>query len=155
MRRCGRCQAIPRRDDALHLVQFGSEAIDTGDGSIAVMAGPTVTCEVCRSCRAQLAGLAAPPDPVYPHGKEQAFIVCGICRLALRDNDIGRGMRLHQDDVSQSGVEPGHYWACLECIARFKEKIYQRLSAHPEQYDPHKSGIRLPAFEHFGGDWLT
>ena len=154
MRRCGHCKAIPRRDDELDVVQYQTE-VSAGTGTVTTIAGPTVTVCACRQCRAVLSGVPDPGDPTYPHGREYPWIVCGVCRHALRDNDLGDNLRLHPSDVAGTEVQPGHYWSCNECIAQFKPIIYQRLLAHPEHYDPNKNGVLLPDYESFGGNWLT
>ena len=149
MRRCGQCKLVPRRDDPLAIVQFQEQQ----DGSFLASPG-TVTLSACRACVAQLNGTTA-VDPTYPHGREYQFLVCGICRLAMRDNDIGTIMRIAEQDVAGLEVEAGCYSACLECVERFKPRIHRRLTEHPEQYDPQGQGARLPELAHFGGNWLV
>lgn len=89
--------------------------------------GPTVTAACCRACCGQ-------DDPVIPVGAhvQAPVLVCGICRLALRDDDDGECMRIAPEDVeaiygSPDAVQPGAYFSCEDCVRTFRPAIAKRL----------------------------
>ncbi len=152
VRYCGACHLPPRTDDRLQLVQWTEEE-----------GGPTMTAYVCRDCEYRLRGQEAPPPERYPAGgwtpkREDGVthvLICGVCRLALRDGDQGQAIRLHPDDIGSLGIKPGCYSACRECVDYFRPHIHWRLTGHPEQAGlAPDQGHMVPALAVFGADWL-
>lgn len=117
MRTCGRCGGVPRRDDPLQVVQWDCET------------GGTSTAAVCVSCEALVRGEAPPAALTYPVGCNARYPVCGVCRLALRDDDDGQAMRLHETDITAAGstIKPGCYMSCRDCVERFRHLIADRI----------------------------
>jgi hypothetical protein len=119
----------------------------------------TITAYVCRDCEHIIRGQEPPPPEQWHTGVAWPFYVCGICRLALRDDDEGQPIRLHADDVAGTGIQPGAYSACKDCVAHFAVVIHwrlagefmgKRLAGEPAPHDERK----VPALAVFGGDWL-
>ncbi|MES2342317.1 MAG: hypothetical protein V4597_11610 [Pseudomonadota bacterium] len=124
MRRCCLCDLAPRRDDPMRMVQYpGSD-------------GGTVTATACTPCAARVLGLPPVAAQVHPPGRNLPFVVCGLCRLAARDDDQGtQAIRLHPDDLAAvRGMvhpvrpeAPGCYAACRECVNWWRPVIEARL----------------------------
>ena len=138
-RHCGFCRLPARHDDPLSIHQVNI----TGQG--------TITANACRDCldiphpdyRKQ-----RPPDFYVPGSY---FPICGICGLAMRENDNGSIMRLAPADLGpDSDLKPGAYQCCRDCVELFRPRIYQRLVEHPEQ----RAFAAMPPLESFGGNWL-
>lgn len=133
MRRCAGCHQVPRRDDPMDTVLVEGVGIF----------------QACRGCAASSRGEPEPEPVRYPvedtpPGPGWPFAVCGVCRLALRDDDRPQVMRLHPADVEGLEVEPGCYSACRDCVDFFAPAIHARLVA---------AGHRLELHD-IQGDWL-
>lgn len=134
MRVCGTCGKSPRGDDSMQTVQY------TGED------GATVGAICCTPCAATLAG-HAPPKP-QRYGSTQTgypWRVCGLCRIALRDDDLSQPIRLAPSDVEGSQQPAGCYSACKDCIAHYKPVVHARLKAE---------GYPVPPLAAFHGNWL-
>jgi len=55
-----------------------------------------------------------------------AIRTCGICKLALREDDSYQLVRLKPDD--KEDVEHGLYHACGDCAAEHRERIANKPS---------------------------
>lgn len=107
---CGRCKKQLRYDERLRTVQ-------TAEG----------TYPLCPYCVAEHEGGSYSP-PTYPPGSliprhpqsDADLPICGLCRRALPWGDKCYGMRLREEDVAGTDVEPGAYPACSECRAKWK-----------------------------------
>lgn len=144
MRLCGHCHCYARQDDPMQVAQWLN---DEGD---------TVTAAVCHTCEYLLRGQEAPPPQLYPPGRNYPFGVCGVCRLALPDDEAEpKPMRLAAADVAGLGIKPGCYAACRVCVAQFAPVIRARLVANPEQAGlRHDQANHIPPLASFTGDWL-
>src|SRR5579884_1174995 len=111
MRTCGYCKSAVRADDPLATVQVMVNAA-------------TLTVAACENCTARLTGQAEPEPRTYPPGLNYSFRVCGICRTAMPEQDLGECIRLAPADVSD-GMAPGCYQACALCVQLFGPRIYR------------------------------
>ncbi len=62
--------------------------------------------------------------------------MCGILKIALREDDPGQCIRLAAEDVEGESVqgkpiEPGLYFACREAVEKFGPKMVERLKRTP------------------------
>lgn len=115
-RTCGACRLSVRRDENLVACQAGGDIYTA-----------------CPRCVAGFRSEPA-PEPVrypvgchYPHepGTNAPLTVCGICRLALYEDDHPRSIRLAEGD--KEGIEPGCYAACRDCHRELVPVISRRL----------------------------
>lgn len=120
-RLCARCHQSPRCDDSLSTQDFEH-------GSA----------QVCRACVAELTGQEEEVR-TYPPGQRRNFPVCGLCRMASREDDRLTLLRLFPEDVFEGEPEPGLYLACRDCLHGWREAIHPRLVRQglaPEGGDP-------------------
>lgn len=147
---CGLCRRAARWDESLVGVQVNPSP-EQPSYEILVSAFGVEQCQgtvgmrACSSCAAKLNGLPPPEPRRWPHGKSVPTIgegmrqrdidICGICRLALRQDDQQTSLRLWEEDVAEVGpygplpaqVEPGGYRVCSDCLAKYRPRIAARL----------------------------
>ena len=165
---CGLCRRAARWDESLVGVQVNPSP-EQPSYEILVSAFGVEQCQgtvgmrACSSCAAKLNGLPPPEPRRWPHGKSVPTIgegmrqrdidICGICRLALRQDDQQTSLRLWPEDIwaeaeavevgqtavqvgdeimthrqyRDAMVEPGGYRACSDCLAKYRPRIAARL----------------------------
>jgi hypothetical protein len=129
MRTCGLCRKAPRGDDpcgAIFLKGIVSH-VEVGWSS-----PPTGLCFVCNECRCRETGETFTPRRYEAGGYiPPGVIVCGICRLAMHEDESAEAMRLQPEDVACSNppLAPGCYLACPACVDHYRPMIHARLVA--------------------------
>lgn len=103
MRRCAKCDLVPRWDDPL-----------------------TMTEERLRVCRDCLSADDAPvlypkgqPVPSHPNNPDRDLPICGSCRRALREDDSVQQVFLTDEDVEGTDEDRGIHLCCADCRARW------------------------------------
>ena len=141
MRICGLCRRAPRWDESLSAVQINPSA-ELPSWEILVGAFGVEQCQgtigmlACPDCRPKLTGEPRQPSRRWPAGQpvptkpnsDGDIPVCGVCRLALREDEQQTSLRLWPDDVP-ADVEPGGYRACPACLDHYRPVIAARLRA--------------------------
>ncbi|MCC6419932.1 MAG: hypothetical protein IT429_16985 [Gemmataceae bacterium] len=118
MRVCGHCQSVLRWDAQLKLTDLPQ--------------GGSALC--CPDCAALARGEDLPALAVYSSGQrvprhpqgDGSLPVCGLCRLALCEDDQPTALRVPVNDL---GVEPGVYHACSDCVRQWQPAIGAHLRA--------------------------
>lgn len=119
IRKCAFCDVTPRYDDHFTMVYYRGE-----------------TGYACEACQARAEGRDAPVLRVYPRGvrvprkpgSDGDLPVCGMCRLALREDEREPTcVRLADEDVAGTMHEAGVHPMCRECVARWKPVLAARL----------------------------
>lgn len=116
MRQCGRCRKVCRFDEDLAILQ-------AADGTRAA----------CPTCHAEARGEPPPEPRRYPVGQPVPSLggsdlpICGLCRLALRENERTQPMRIVASDVEGTDTAEGCYAACSECVEKWRPLIATRL----------------------------
>ena len=173
MRWCPVCRKPPRIDDPLARVCVNpADAPEPVTSFIVSHLGSatlqgTVGSNACRSCLASLSNQPEEPAPRYPWGgpvpihpesqpqQFRSIDVCGICRLALHEDDGGGNIRLHPDDLHDcQEIEPGGYRACRDCIKRFEPRVRRRLWEAGMFDNPHSGRPAFETVRKIGGDML-
>lgn len=113
---CTLCQLPPREDDPLVTLWLDFRGMVTA----------------CRQCASLAADGVPAADPAYPAGEAVPQVegrdlhVCACCRRALRLDDRGTPLRLHEAEVPQ-GHPHGCLVACVECVSEWAPTIAARL----------------------------
>ena len=127
---CPRCGLPPYGDQSMVVVQLNHIDVSASQ--------PSVTWCCCPDCAADLQGLPKPPRRKYGSGNWQ-FLVCGVCRHALRLGAEPILLRLAPSDIAGTEIEkPGLYASCKDCVERFAPFVFERLKdagllQHPSQ----------------------
>lgn len=94
---------------------------------------PTLSVIACAACAAELLSYPSPPLQRYPNGTDLPFLACGICRLALCDDDNGTVIRFAAEDVAGETTVAGCYFACRDCVDYYRPRIAARLNKPLEE----------------------
>ncbi len=132
-RHCGKCDRTLRYDERDEFVQ--EQTPDRG----------TWGYQACPNCVAVMNGWPAPPPRIYPVGTRvphhpqhpgQDLPICGLCRLALHEDEAEdpETIRLYAADVADvpwlSFVRDGQaFGCCRECLTLLKPRVLARLKA--------------------------
>lgn len=162
MRTCGLCKRIPRRDDPLDFYEAKQEpSLNGGFFLVSALTNtPSVMALACRDCHGK-------PAPRYEWGCKMPkqgdgmnLEVCGLCRLALYEDDGGgRSIRVTQADLDAAGVilregyRPGAYPVCRECYDLFRPIIHVRLVDNPPADAMGTGRGVVPPLAMFHGEW--
>lgn len=118
MRICGACRLPLRRDESLATLYW--EGGPRGAGAY----------QACGRCVERATGEPAPPPRTYPAAPDLHLPpwlhICGLCREALFEDELGDRLRLQAEDVGDTDIEPGNYSACPRCIERWRPALHAR-----------------------------
>ncbi len=122
MRICGACRRPLRRDESLATL-FCADDRRCPPGGVGAY-------QACPRCVEAYTGVPAPPPQTYPASPDlnlPPYIhICGLCREALFEDELGDHLRLQAEDVKGTDTEAGHYSACPRCIEAWRPVLHAR-----------------------------
>lgn len=92
--------------------------------------------DCCAQCKATEIGLPWEPQkwpvgvtvPFKPNTQQANIDVCGICRLAMFEDDSPTGINLTAEDIGDDDpLKTGLYLACRDCIEKYRPIVHARM----------------------------